>query len=236
MKQAAVGASLALLSLMSNAQLAQPNPAVAAAPTPAVVVAQPQQAMTVIPAGSATLEEISKLRAIKSRLEVEKDIAKLTFDINEIKNGKKSTGSAGPSAAGLQMPAFQAPSLAQMMSGTTSVTSIYGSGKNLTAEMTVGRTKVIAKNGTVLPSGEVVQSVHTDHVVLSQGKKMRSISPTSDSGVPYMAPSQQMASGPGNNMPTIQPFNPADLISPTPSMQSEAPVQGSQEDKKPDSM
>jgi type IV pilus biogenesis protein PilP len=256
-KKLSIGVSLAIVGLMANAQAVKPQnvqmqesvPLKVAAPSPQNIpmqIAQPDAKTSVSygASGDVTLEEISKLKAKKAKLIEEKEIAKLTAEIAKLKVGDKPTVSAMPSSAGsfasmqmqlpgMSMSGIQAPAV-------VSVTSIYGSGKKLTAEIMVGRTKVVAKVGTVLPSGESVTAIESDYVTLSIGKKSKRVSPTNDFGVPFVAQSNYAQGGNPTSPPTIQPFNPADLIAPPPPMQTDVPPgQGanvSSDDKKMDSM
>lgn len=230
-KQLAIAAGLTAVSMMASAQLANPQAVQAQATAPVQAKVAPAAEM---PASAYSLEEIQKLRAIKSRLETERDVAKLEAEIKDIKSGKKagsSSASASSTASSGTNLAMPMPNFAQMMMANTAsnvaVSAIYGSGKNLTAEISVGRAKVLGKAGTTLSNGETILSVETDHVVLGQGKKVRKVSPTTESGVPYSAPGMSAPSamsGPGATPPMIQPFNPADLISTPAPIVSDVPL------------
>jgi type IV pilus biogenesis protein PilP len=233
-KLLAITAGLTVVSMMASAQLATPQTVQAPATAPAVKVVS----ATDMSPSAYSLEEIAKLRAIKSKLETERDVAKLEAEIKDIKSGKKAGSNAGSGASASNTPNFPTlmpnmPNFSQMMASSgnnVAVSAIYGSNKKLTAEITVGRTKVLGRVGTVLSTGETIQSIEADHIVLTQGKKVRKVSPTTESGVPYSAPGMAMPSaqsgmpGQGGAPSMIQPFNPADLISAPAPIVSDVPL------------
>mgnify|MGYP000054622692 CR=1 FL=1 len=95
-KQLAIAAGLTAVSVMASAQLATPQAVQAQATAPVQAKVAPAAEM---PASAYSLEEIQKLRAIKSRLETERDVAKLEAEIKDIKSGKKAgSGSASASS------------------------------------------------------------------------------------------------------------------------------------------
>ena len=169
-----------------------------------------------------TLEEISKLKAERAKLEEKKAIAKLKSEIEEIETGKKP---GGLQFAQNGAPQVQLPTASEVLYDSLTLTSIYGSDKKLTAEINTSKGKIIGQVGTRLPSGETIKEITPSYILLTMGKNSRRLNPTGEDMTQVAQSnmygvSQQMPQGPQpqgkGQMPMIQPFNPEDLMgSPT---------------------
>ena len=258
-KTSLVGAAIALIALSATAQVGAPSAAVktdAGATSSALMIPAPAaQPTSVVPdqapvlqfgnaGGSSNLDEITRLKFEKAKLELKKDIAKLRADIEEAETGKKPGMPSLAAAAALGAPQVPVgPSQQQILFDSVTLLSVYGSGDKLTAEIGSTRGRTVGRVGVVLPTGETVTVIKPDYVIVSQGKKSRRLNPTTEEAMVYA--NQQAAAAtaaPAGNttpggMPMIQPFNPSDLLSaPTPNIPPGAPMvggQGGKAEKKP---
>jgi type IV pilus biogenesis protein PilP len=193
---------------------------------------------------SSNLDEITRLKFEKAKLELKKDIAKLRADIEEAETGKKPGAASSPAAVATalnQVPVGPTPQ--QVLHNSITLLSVYGSDDKLTAEIGSIRGKTIGRVGTVLPSGETVTVIKPDYVIVSQGKQSRRLNPSTEDAITYA--SQQLTAAPAatpanqtpGGMPMIQPFNPSDfLTTPSAKIPPGAPMGGvsnGKDEKKP---
>lgn len=208
--------------LPKEAAISATQPAPAAQPgnvqnTPVVKSTEPTlQLNTISSSNSNTLEEISKLRVEKTKLEYRKDIAKLKADLealetikNIVKDGNSSKNEQA-SLGGREAKAFY---------NSLTVVSIYGSGKKLNVEFLSSKGRIFGEEGTVLPTGEVVKKVTPQYVILNYEDITRRLIPSAGDLAPVEAPVNYMGPNTGavssiTGMPKGSPmsFSASDLL------------------------
>lgn len=181
---------------------------------------------------SNTLEDISKLRVEKTKLEYRKDIAKLKADLEAlevVKNIVKGEGNSPKndqaSLGGREAKAFY---------NSLTVVSIYGSGKKLNVEFVSNKGRIFGEEGTVLPTGEVVKKVTPQYVVLNYEDITRRLIPSAGDLAPVEAPSTyngpNVPTGPISSLTGLpkgapMPFSASDLLGPAPLNNQSIPQQ-----------
>jgi type IV pilus biogenesis protein PilP len=141
--------------------------------------------------GRSRLSELDDLKFEQARLNLKRDIAKLKSEIEkEESGGKGGPGQAGnmgaAQAAMMQQLSMQAAIPAQqqeILYNSMTLSSVYGSGAALTAELLSTKGKHVGKAGLMLPTGETVSVIKADHVILTHGKKTRRLNPSSEDTV-----------------------------------------------------
>ena len=199
-------------------------PAASATPVkPSVTEATLQLNASGVSSNSNTLEDISKLRVEKTKLEYRKDIAKLKADLEAlevVKNIVKGEGNSPKndqaSLGGREAKAFY---------NSLTVVSIYGSGKKLNVEFVSNKGRIFGEEGTVLPTGEIVKKVTPQYVVLNYEDITRRLIPSAGDLAPVEAPTTyngpNIPTGPISSVTGLpkgspMPFSASDLLGPPP--------------------